>query len=113
MSFNYTPPPAEVIRNGETASYALYAFLAFVPNVKLGALIGGIGSGIIAWKVASYAGGDLGGLSQLTNPPIHAVMGALIGAFISFVSKSVLKFFRRIPEPQSVDDEDEMTETKL
>ena len=95
MSFNYTPPPDEVIRNGQIASYVLYASLVFVPNVKIGAAIGGLGSAIIAWKVASYAGGDMGGLSQIINPPIQFVVGALIGAFISFISKSIFQLFRK------------------
>jgi hypothetical protein len=88
FSFNYTPPPDEVARIGNVAIAVLFASLILVRNVKLGGLTGGLGvASIIGW-VRSHAGGDLGSLSTITDPPAYGVVGALIGALISFMSKS-------------------------
>ena len=95
MSFNYTAPPAEVIRAGQIATGVLYAALVFVPNVKRGALIGSLGSAVITFWVTSHAKGDLGGLSVIIETPMWAVIGALAGATISFVSKSVRQYFSK------------------
>jgi hypothetical protein len=89
LSFNYSPPPPEVIRNGQFANYVLFSLIFLVPNVKYGAWIGAIGSACIAWSVQSYAGGDIGNLSQVIDPPIHAVKGAILGGVISYISKAV------------------------
>jgi ABC-type Fe3+-siderophore transport system permease subunit len=88
LSFNYTPPPPEGVKDGNIAIAILFALLILVPNVKLGAFIGGLGVAIIVGLVQSHAGGDLGGLSVITHPPVYAAVGALCGAFISFISRS-------------------------
>ncbi|RYX86808.1 hypothetical protein EON83_01100 [bacterium] len=108
MSFNYTPPPEEISRNGQMAQYALYAAMLLIPKVRVGALIAGLGSAIIAYQVASHAKGDLGGLSALINPPVAAVFGALIGGLASFISKTVLRFLlKAFKSPATHDKQDE------
>jgi hypothetical protein len=99
LSFNYTPPPDWVLKNGQTATIILFAFIIFMRNVKWGVFIGGLGSFIITFWETSFAKGDLGGLSHFIDPPIQAVIGAIIGAIISFMSKSIWKFFRKRRNP--------------
>lgn len=95
MSFNYTPPSAEVIKTGQIATGLLYASLVLVPNVKWGAITGALGSAGITFWVTSHAQGDMRGLSVIIETPIWAAIGALVGASVSFVSKSVLEYFRK------------------
>ena len=92
MSFNYTPPPDEVIEGGYIATGVLYPALFGLPRVKQGALVGSLRSVAITFWVTSHAGGDLGGLSVMIETPMWAVIGAIAGALISFFSKSVRQF---------------------
>ena len=101
MSFNYTPPPEAVLAMGRDLTYAAYASALFVPHVKAGAILAGAASGAISFWVTSYAKGDMGGLSHLIEPPIQAAMGALVGAALSFVSKSVCQWLMKIRRPRS------------
>jgi hypothetical protein len=107
LSFNYTPPPAEVVKDGTIAAVALFAPLFLVPNIKVGALIGGLGLACIAAWVQSQAGGDMGSLSVITHPPVFGVIGAMVGALVSFLSKSAWQAFRKQPDPKATPDEPE------
>jgi hypothetical protein len=107
LSFNYTPPPDEVVMHGNVAIAVLFASLIVVQNVRSGALIGGLGVASIIWWVQSHAGGDLGSLSTITHPPVYGAAGALIGAFISFISKFVWQALHKQPGPGVTTDEPE------
>src|SRR5262245_56780745 len=101
LSFNYTPPPDAVIRIGNITIAVLLASLVLVRNVNLGALIGGLGvAGIVCW-VESHAGGDSGSLTMITRPPVDGFVGALVGAFISHVSRFV---WQALHHPAEADD---------
>jgi uncharacterized membrane protein len=105
LSFNYTPPPDEVISIGNVAIAVLMASLLLVRNVKLGALMGGlIAAGISCW-VESHTGGDMAMIEMITRPPVYGVVGALVGAFISHVSKFIWQAVHRQPDADGTPEE--------
>lgn len=101
LSFNYTAPPAHVIKTGENLTLLLFALLLLVPKTRLGACIGAVGAAAITYWVTGHAGGDMGGLSQLIEPPIWAMIGAIIGAGISLLSKVVFNALSQANRSQS------------
>lgn len=94
MSFNYTPPPPEVVQAGENATYALFIVLLLAPKARYGALLGGLGAATIEWWVTGHAGGDLGAVSQVIGTPFLGVIGAVVGAGASVVGQLALKLIR-------------------
>lgn len=107
FQFHYTPPPEEVVRNGQMATYALYTAMLAVPKVWLGALISGLGSAIITFQVVGHAKGEGAIFSMLLEPPTWAVIGAFVGGLASFIGRSVLRFYLKRRALQVAVDEHE------
>jgi hypothetical protein len=93
MSFNYTPRPEAVVEAGKIATYFIWSATFFVPRVKHAALVGGLGAGAVAFRVTVDAKGDLGGLSHLIDPVYYFVVGAAVGAGLSWASKYFWRFW--------------------
>ncbi|RYX86807.1 hypothetical protein EON83_01095 [bacterium] len=89
FQFHYAPPPEEMVRSGQIATYALYTAMLAIPKVWLGTLISGLGSGLLAFHVLSHAQGELALLSMLIDLPSAVAIGALAGGLASFISQTI------------------------